>query len=74
MIDVMDAVKTGSMFIGGPVYLYFVIRWMTIAIVRSYFETKADIEQNFKAKFNKGGLNERKGQEKFVQAGDETEA
>jgi hypothetical protein len=42
-MEINETVKFAGLIIGGPVYLYFVVRWMTSAIVRSYFETKFEM-------------------------------
>jgi len=38
----METLKVVALLIGGPIYLYFLVRWMTSAIVRSYFEVKIE--------------------------------
>jgi len=46
----MNSLALAAILIGGPVYLYFFVRWMTSAIVRSFYEVKFEMERN------KGGL------------------
>lgn len=41
-MELNDTMKVAAWLIGGPVYLYFIVRWMTSAIVRSYFEIKIE--------------------------------
>ena len=44
MGNLPDWLKTAGLLIGVPVYLYILLRWMTSAIVRSYFEIKQEFQ------------------------------
>ena len=44
MYNLPDWLKIAGVVIGIPVYLYILLRWMTSAIVRSYFEIKQEFQ------------------------------
>lgn len=49
-METLSPFSTAMILVGGPVYLYFVVRWITSAIVRSYYETKSQLKKEEEAK------------------------
>lgn len=49
-METLNPLSIALIFIGGPVYLYFIVRWVTSAIVRSYYETKTQLKKEEEAK------------------------
>jgi hypothetical protein len=45
MDQIPDLLKAVGVLFGLPVYLYFIARWLTIAILTSYYETKRNYEK-----------------------------
>jgi len=48
MVNLPDWIKMVLVFIGGPLYGYFLLRWMVSAVVRSYFEIKREFQPQIK--------------------------
>jgi ACR3 family arsenite efflux pump ArsB len=45
MMSLSDTTKIAILIFAVPLYAYFIVRWITSAIVRSYFEIKWEFGQ-----------------------------
>ena len=45
MMSLSDTTKTAILIFAVHIYAYFIVRWITSAIVRSYFEIKWEFGQ-----------------------------
>jgi hypothetical protein len=46
MEQIPEWVKTAGLIIGVPLYLFLIARWVSMAIFRSYFETKQEFKED----------------------------